>query len=151
MKNFMLSNKKRLSVMLLALFLCVSMGCGGSPSSDVKEVPEVSGTVLLPTGQPLKGGEILLYPVGGVQGASRLSTDVNEDGTFSLKSDGKKQKIIASKYKVFIRLSGDPNSRSLERVVPEKYLDFREDDFSTDLFVNLNEQTSDIVLKMTKR
>ena len=149
-KLILLNTKTLFSVMLLSLLGCVSTGCGSASLNNVKEVPEVNGTVLLPTGRPLKGGEILLYPVGGTQGAGRLSADVNEDGTFTIKSDNKKQKIIASEYKVFIRLSGDPNSRSLERVVPEKYLDFREDDFSTDLFVNLNEQTSGIVLKMTK-
>ena len=53
--------------------------------ADVKEVPEVSGTVLLPTGRPLKGGQILLRPFGGVQGAGRLSADINEDGTVSIK------------------------------------------------------------------
>ena len=152
MNKLILLNTKTLffSVMLLGLLGCVSTGCGSASLNDVKEVPEVNGTVLLPTGRPLKGGEILLYPVGGAQGAVRLSADVNEDGTFTIKSDIKKQKIIASEYKVFIRLSGDPNSRSLERVVPEKYLDFREDDFETDLFVNLAEQTDGIILKMTK-
>ena len=38
----------------------------------------------------------------------------------------------------------------LKRVVPEKYLDVREDDFETDLFMNLIEQARGIVLKMTK-
>ena len=151
MKKLSLLNTNTLSaVILLSLLSCVSAGCGTSSLSDVKVVPEVSGTVLLPTGRPLTGGQILLYPFGEVQGAGRLSADINEDGKFAIKSDSKKQKIVASEYKVFIRLSGDPNSRRLERIVPEKYLDFREDDFSTDLFVNLNEQISGIVLKMTK-
>ncbi len=151
MKEFIvLSTKTLFSAMLLGLLGCVSTGCGTSSSSDVKVVPEVSGIVLLPTGRPLKGGQILLDPFGGVQGAGRLSADINEDGKFAIKSDSKKQKIVASEYKVFIRLSGVSNRRSLERVVPEKYLDFREDDFSTDLFVNLNEQADGIVLKMTK-
>ena len=121
MKKLSLLNTKTLfSVILLGLLGCVSTGCGTSSPSDVKVVPEVSGTVLLPTGRPLKGGQILLYPFGGVRGADRLSADINEDGKFVIKSDSKKQKIVASEYKVFIRLSGDPNSRSLERIVPEK-------------------------------
>ena len=43
-----------------------------------------------------------------------------------------------------------PSIRGLKRLVPEKYRDVREDEYETDLFVNLNEQTSGIVLKMTK-
>jgi hypothetical protein len=34
--------------------------------------------------------------------------------------------------------------------VPEKYLDVSEDEFETDLFMNLDEQASSVVLKMTK-
>jgi len=42
-----------------------------------------------------------------------------------------------------------PKFQSLKRQVPEKYLDVSEDEFETDLFMNLDEQAS-IVLKMTK-
>ena len=54
MKKLSLLNTKTLSaVILLGLLGCVSTGCGTSSLSDVKVVPEVSGTVLLPTGRPL--------------------------------------------------------------------------------------------------
>ena len=129
------------------------MGCGTSGSEvrkDAKEVSEVSGKVLLPTGRPLKGGRLILRPFGGVKNATRFYADIDGEGTFTAKSDGAKQKIVATTYKVFISLGGDLKNRLLEKVVPEKYLDVREDDYETDLFVNFNEQTSGIVLKMTK-
>ena len=91
----------------------------------------------------------MLRPFGDVKGALRLSADVNEDGTFIINPSDNQTRIIVSKYKVFVGLN-DPKYRSLRRLVPEKYLDVREDEFETDLFMNLNEQTSGIVLKMTK-
>ena len=57
--------------------------------------------------------------------------------------------IIYLRYKVFVGLN-DPKFRSLKRQVPEKYLDVSEDEFETDLFMNLDEQASSVVLKMTK-
>jgi hypothetical protein len=154
MKNVkFLNTKTHLLFILLGYLLCTSMGCGTSGSEtpkEAKEVSEVRGKVLLPTGRPLKGGRLILRPFGGVKNATKVYADIDDDGTFTAKSDGAKQKIVASNYKVFISLSGDPKNRLLEKVVPEKYLDVREEDYETDLFINLNEQTSDIVLKMTK-
>ena len=95
MKKLSRLNMKTLSpVILLGLLGCVSTGCGTSSLSDVKVVPEVSGTVLLPTGRPLKGGQILLY-VHSVEckGAGRLSADINKDGTFKI------QKVIIKNKK----------------------------------------------------
>ena len=151
MKKLILLNTKTLfSVMLLCLLSCVSTGCGSSNLDGAKEVPEVNGTVLLPTGTPLKGGKILLRPCGGVRNARKLSGDINTDGSFSIRSNDKDQMIIASDYKVFISLNTDPKHRGLKRLVPKKYQDVSEDDFETDLFVNLAEQADGIVLKMTK-
>jgi len=151
MKKLILLNTKTLfSVMLLCLLSCVSTGCGSSSLDGAKEVPEVNGTVLLPTGTPLKGGKILLRPCGGVRNARKLSGDINTDGSFSIRSNDKDQMIVASEYKVFISLNTDPKHRGLKRIVPKKYQDVSEDDFETDLFVNLAEQADGIVLKMTK-
>jgi hypothetical protein len=144
-----LNTKTIFLIMLLGPLGCVNVGCGTSSSGVSKEVPEVSGMVLLPTGRPLKGGQLMLRPFGDVKGALRLSADVNEDGTFIINPSDSQTRIIVSKYKVFVGLN-DPKYRSLRRLVPEKYLDVREDEFETDLFMNLNEQTSGIVLKMTK-
>ncbi len=135
-------------IMLFGLLACVSGGCGTSSSVSLKEVSEVSGTILLPTGRPLKGGTLMLRPYGGIRGVKRLSADINEDGTFTIRPD-EKTKIIATNYKVFVGLN-DPKFRILKRQVPEKYLDVSEDEFETDLFMNLDEQASNVVLKMTK-
>ena len=108
-------------VMLLGPLGWVNVGCGTSSSEALKEVSEVSGTILLPTGRPLKGGNLMLRPFGGVREARRRAADINEDGTFIIRPD-----------------------------VPEKYLDVSEDEFETDLFMNLDEQASSVVLKMTK-
>ena len=151
MKEFIvLSTRTLFSVMVLGLLGCLSTGCGSSSLDGAKEVPEVNGTVLLPTGTPLKGGKILLRPCGGVRNARKLSGDINTDGSFSIRSNDKDQTIIASDYKVFISLNTDPKHRGLKRLVPKKYQDVSEDDFETDLFVNLAEQADGIVLKMTK-
>jgi hypothetical protein len=149
-KLILLNTKALFSVILLGLLGCVSTGCGSASLNNVKEVPEVNGTVLLPTGKPLKGGQLIFRPVGGVKGSRKMYADINDDGTFVMKSDSQKQKIVASEYKVFVSLNGDPKYQSFRRLVPEKYRDVREDEYETDLFINLNEQTSGIVLKMTK-
>ena len=149
MKMFNWLNAKAIFlVMLLGPLGWVNVGCGTSSSEALKEVSEVSGTILLPTGRPLKGGNLMLRPFGGVRGVKRLSADINEDGTFIIRPD-EKTKIIATNYKVFVGLN-DPKFKSLKRQVPEKYLDVSEDEFETDLFMNLDEQASSVVLKMTK-
>jgi hypothetical protein len=80
-----------------------------------------------------------------------MSTDINKDGTFTIQSQGDEAgKLVATEYKVFISLNGDTKNRGLKRVVPQKYQDVSEEDFETDLFVNLAEQADGIVLKMTK-
>ena len=150
MKMFSSVNTKVIFlVMLLGPLGWVNAGCGTSSSEALKEVSEVRGTILLPTGRPLKGGKLILRPFGGVRGVKRLSADINEDGTFIIRPDDEKTKIIATNYKVFVALN-DPKFRSLKRQVPEKYLDVSEDEFETDLFMNLDEQASSVVLKMTK-
>ena len=149
MKNFSSVNTKIIFlVMLLGPLGWFNVGCGTSSPGVLKEVSEVSGTILLPTGRPLKGGTLMLRPYGGVRGVKRLSADINEDGTFIIRPD-EKTKIIATNYKVFVGLN-DPKFRILKRQVPEKYLDISEDEFETDLFMNLDDQASSIVLKMTK-
>ena len=149
MKNFSSVNTKIIFlVMLLGPLGWFNVGCGTSSPGVLKEVSEVSGTILLPTGRPLKGGTLMLRPFGGVRGVKRLSADINEDGTFIIRPD-EKTKIIATNYKVFVGLN-DPKFRILKRQVPEKYLDISEDEFETDLFMNLDEQASSVVLKMTK-
>ena len=135
-------------VMLLGPLAWINVGCGSSSPGALKEVAEVSGTILLPTGRPLKGGNLMLRPYGGVRGVKQLSADINEDGTFVIRPD-EKTKIIATNYKVFVGLN-DPKFRALKRQVPEKYRDVSEDEFETDLFMNLAEQADGIVLKMTK-
>ena len=149
-KIMLLNTKTFCSILLLGLLGCVSTGCGSSSLDGAKEVPEVNGTVLLPTGTPLKGGKILLRPCGGVRNARKLSGDISTDGSFTIRSNDKDKTIIATDYKVFISLNTDPKHRGLKRLVPEKYQDVSEDDFETDLFVNLAEQADGIVLKMTK-
>ena len=149
MKNFSSVNTKIIFlVMLLGPLGWFNVGCGTSSPGVLKEVSEVSGTILLPTGGPLKGGTLMLRPFGGVRGVKRLSADINEDGTFIIRPD-EKTKIIATNDKVFVGLN-DPKFRILKRQVPEKYLDISEDEFETDLFMNLDDQASSIVLKMTK-
>ena len=54
---------------------------------------------------------------------------INEDGTFTIRSNGEDQTIVAADYKVFISLNTDPKHRGLKRLVPEKYRDVREDEF----------------------
>ncbi len=57
---------------------CSRFESGSSSLDGAKEVPEVNGTVLLPTGGPLKGGKILLRPCSGVRNARKLSGDIND-------------------------------------------------------------------------
>ena len=85
-----------------------------------------------------------------MRNARNLSGDINADGSFTIRSNDIDRAIIATDYKVFISLNTDPKHRGLKRLVPKKYQDVTEDDFETDLFVNLAEQADGIVLKMTK-
>ena len=102
MKMFNWLNAKAIFlVMLLGPLGWVNVGCGTSSSEALKEVSEVSGTILLPTGRPLKGGNLMLRPFGGVRGARRLAADINEDGTFIIRPD-EKTKIIRRVIKFFM-------------------------------------------------
>ena len=152
MKKLILLNTKALfSVMLLCLLSCVSTGCGSSSLDGAKEVPEVNGTVLLPTGRPLKGGKILLRPCGGVRTQENCRQILSTDGTFLFGQTIKNRKLSPTDYKVFISLNTDPSIEGLKGLVPEKYQDVSEDDFETDLFVNLAEQADGIRFENDKR
>ena len=141
-----------LPIMLVSAGCYILSGCGASGLGELPEVSQMQGKVLLPTGKPLTSGKLVLRPkFRGSQGASSMSTDINKDGTFTIQSQGDEAgKLVATEYKVFISLNGDTKNRGLKRVVPQKYQDVSEEDFETDLFVNLAEQADGIVLKMTK-
>jgi len=51
-------------------------------SEALKEVSEVSGTILLPTGKPLKGGNLMFVPLVVYEEQEDCAADINEDGTF---------------------------------------------------------------------
>ena len=150
MKKFSLLSMTTLFPLMIGVMLCcISTGCGSAQLGNAPEVSEVNGTVLLPTGRPLKGGKLVLRPNGGaVRGARAMSADINKDGTFSIRSSSEESKIVATEYKVFINVSSDPRLRSVRSQVPQKYQDIGEDE--TDLLVNLAEQSDILVLKMTK-
>ena len=135
-------------VLLCGLVAVGTLGCG-SAGPSVGSVDTVKGTVLLPTGKPLKGGRVVLQPTGEFcRVAKPVTADLEKDGTFVIDSSDSETGIAAAEYKVFVVLSGSPQLRSLRRSVPEKYQSISDDE--TDLFVNLAEQADGLVLKMNK-
>ena len=116
-------------------------GCSQLNRNQAKEVIEgiVEGCKI--SGCDLVGGETAEMP--------NHYKDNNFDLVGFSMGVNEKTKIIATNYKVFVGLN-DPKFRALKRQVPEKYRDVSEDEFETDLFMNLAEQADGIVLKMTK-
>ena len=60
-----------------------------------------------------------------------MSTDTQGRHLYDSVTSDEGGNLVATEYKVFISLNGDPKNRGLKRVVPQKYQDVSEEDFET--------------------
>lgn len=133
----------------LAAVCALVIGCGKSTPS-VPLVSSVTGKVVLASGKPLPAGKIVLEPTSDlrqtVRNAKRFSADVNKDGSFTIEGGSEESPLLAGEYKVFVVVGHDPQLKAIKKLVPEKYQSISEDD--SDLFVDLAEQSQDVVVKL---
>lgn len=135
-----------LTATLLAL---TAAGC--SPSDVVPDTHKVSGRVLLPSGKPARGAEVLFIPKtkdGKLSGANG-SAVLGSDGTFSLKSMGDRDGVPSGYYAVVVNpnvLRGPAAADKPFGVanVPKKYWD----ENTTDLFVTIDGDRADLTLQL---
>lgn len=129
--------------------LPVVLGCGKA-APNIPVVPLVTGKVVLANGKPLPAGKVILEPTGELRqiaaNARRLSGEVDKKGVFTIEGDGESTPILAGEYKVFVVIGHDPRFKAVRKQVPEKYQSISEDD--SDLFVDLAQQSQDVVLKL---
>ena len=132
-------------------FLCVSLlGCSSnSPYSSTAYA--VSGRLLTPAGEPVRGGaEVILTPKakeGGVFGKEGSAT-VGADGSFTIKS-GEENGVPGGFYLVVVRPYGAQNSsekQAAARSIPKKY--WSED--TSELTVEITAEKTGWDLKLSK-
>ncbi len=140
------------SVVLCGGFVVFATLLGCSDSSPYSSsVYAVSGKVLLPSGEPVRGGaEILLTPKakeGGIFGKEG-SAIIGADGTFTIKS-GETDGIPGGFYVVVVRPYGVGNSTDKTaaiRTIPKKYTS--ED--TSDMTVEIKEAKTGWEVKLAK-
>ena len=117
------------------LILVAAVGCGdGRP----KRVP-VSGQVLV-DGKPVKGGSIQFIP----EGSRASSSDLDEDGRFSLRCFEKDDGAVTGTHRVKVAARAMEGGK-LRWYAPEKYADID----LADITVEIEEPTDSLLIELT--
>jgi hypothetical protein len=98
-----------LSVLLTSLAL---VGCSSAPPVEVPKTVAVKGKVLLPNGQPLTQGRLVLVPTDPSK--QEANGQIGKDGSFALTSYKQGDGAVPGEYK--IKIEDAPTG------VPKKYL-----------------------------
>lgn len=130
-------------ILCSALLLVSAMGCAQS-SAVISGLREVNGKVFLSKGRPLKGGTLVLRPAGGLRPA--ISADIKSDGSFTIDGASEAKPVLPGEYQVFVVFDKDPKQRALRSQVPKKYQSLSDDE--SDLYVNIDEESEDVVVKL---
>jgi hypothetical protein len=125
--------------------MLVTLGCGSAKQAE-QSLSNVSGKVLLSHGRPLTGGRIFLRPEGGIRRG--IAAEISEDGSFTLESSEGDAPVLPGKYEVYVVFGNDPGDQKLRRKVPRKYQKISDAD--TDLFVQINGDDDDLMVKLGK-
>jgi hypothetical protein len=141
----------RCAFLVVAFFACVGLvGCGdGSPYSS--SAYPVSGKVVGPYGEAIRGAEVVLSPkardgkVYGMEG----SGVVNNDGTFTIKTADGREGLPGGYYLVVVRPYGAQKSTDKQFAsahVPKKL--WSED--TSDMTVEITGEKTNWELKLTR-
>ncbi len=126
------------------LFLLALVGCGPGGPLPRPEGVQVSGKVLLPNGSPLASGTLILRPDAGIYGATAI---IQDDGSFTLMDTSGTPDIVTGKYQVFVSFP-NPSDASLATSVNKRYQE--SDDGDSDVFVDLQQPTKELVIKLKR-
>lgn len=135
------------------LTLVTALGCGGSGKSPYSSTTvTVSGRILTPGGEPIRGGaEVVLTPKakeGGIFGKEGAAI-VGADGSFKLKTTDGAEGIPGGFYVVVVRPYGaqnDATKQAATRTVPKKYWD----ESTSDMTAEITEAKTNWDLKLAK-
>lgn len=110
-------NRVRPALGLLALLgLTALTGCGGAGTYPVQ------GKVLLPDGTPLRGGLISFQPAD--DGKHSADGEIQEDGTFALRTFEDGDGALPGKYRVAITPNEELDGENIKPPpIDERYLD----------------------------
>jgi hypothetical protein len=133
----------RLRFGLLLALLPVLAGCWGSSVEPPPGV-EVSGKVQLADGSPLKGGTLVLRPVGGIHGAS---AEIQPDGAFTLVDPRGSKSVVPGSYQVYV-LVNDPRHKDIARRVPQRYRSTEDGD--SDVVVVIQDRVTDLRISLKR-
>jgi hypothetical protein len=117
-------------------------GCGPSGPPPAQRAVEVSGKIQLASGAYLKGGTLVLRPVGGIHGAS---APIQSDGSFTLVDPSGKKGVVPGKYHVYVLVS-EAKDPSLDRSVPARYQST--EDGNSDVEVNIQAPVADLEIRL---
>jgi hypothetical protein len=128
----------------LLLAATMTSGCDRNAAIQKEAGIRVSGKVLLPNGNPLTGGTLILRPESGLFGAVG---QIQPDGSFKLQ-DAQQQEIQPGRYQVFVRFS-DPSLTVLQRLVHPRYQQSSEDGES-DLVIDISSDNDNLIIRLNR-
>lgn len=134
----------RFLLLVTVLPLLAILGCGPSGPLPRPKGVQVSGNVLMPNGSPLTAGTLILRPEAGIYGATAI---IQDDGSFTLLDTSGTPDIVTGKYQVFVSFP-NPSDASLAKSVNKRYQE--SDDGDSDVFVDLQQPTDDLVIKLKR-
>ncbi len=133
------------SGLLIGLLSFAAVGCSGTQSVTTG-ISEVEGKVLSPQGSPIKGGTLVLRPLGGIR--RPVSTEIEDDGTFSIDGSNGESVILPGDYEVYIVVGDNPQERKLLKQIPAKYRKLSDED--SDLLVSLDDSGKKLLVKLKR-
>lgn len=138
MRNWVSEIRGRSVVSLgfVSLMLVVALGCSDGRPKRVA----VSGQVLV-DGKPVPGGSIQFVP----EGARPSSSDLDEDGRFSLRCFEKDDGAVTGTHRVKVAARAIDAKGKVRWYAPEKYADID----LADLTVDITEPTDSLVIELT--
>ncbi|MCU0705389.1 MAG: carboxypeptidase-like regulatory domain-containing protein [Fimbriiglobus sp.] len=134
----------RFQVFAASAFLgfCLS-GCGVSPAGSPNGV-EVGGKALLPNGNPLSGGTLVLRGEGNPYGAT---SQIQPDGKFSLVNSAGEKKVVPGKYRVYVTFH-EPAHAAHRTAIGKRYQS--SEDGESDVLIEISEAKSDLIIRFKK-
>lgn len=135
----------RSGLLLTLISVAAAVGCSGTQPT-VPGIAEVEGKVLSPQGSPLKGGTLVLRPMGGIRRA--ISAEIETDGTFVIDGSTGNPTVLPGDYEVYVVVSDDPQERKLQQQIPLKYRKLSDED--SDLLVSLDDSGKKLVVKLKR-
>jgi hypothetical protein len=149
MKRMINREIHKVSAMLVGVMIgmvaILATGCGAAATAE-PGLAAVSGKVVVSRGVPLKGGRLVLKPVGGLRPA--VSAEIRGDGSFAIDGVSQPAAVLPGEYEVYVVFGKSPKEQVLARQVPQRLQSLEDDD--SGLVVRIDESAADVVIELKR-